>query len=85
VDGLAVVPDVRQGREDLYDEARPGRLTIAFFDIRILALPNEKPFHSAYWIANALRVFRSTVLRVSHGMKIFHLHWLPDQSADTFR
>jgi hypothetical protein len=66
---------VRQGREDLHDEVRSGRLPIDFLDIRILALLDEQPFHSAYSISEALCVSYSTnwsYLQESLSMKIFH-------------
>jgi hypothetical protein len=53
---------VRQGREDLHDEVRSGRPPIDFLDIRILALPDEQPFHSAYSIAETLGL--------SHSIKV---------------
>jgi DNA-binding transcriptional ArsR family regulator len=51
-----------------------GRPPINFFDIRILALLEEQPLHSAYSVAEALGVSHSTLLshlRESLGMKIF--------------
>jgi AraC-like DNA-binding protein len=65
---------VRQGREDPRDEGQPGRLPIDYLDIRILALLDERPFHSVYLIAEALGVSHSTILsrlRELLGMKIF--------------
>jgi hypothetical protein len=47
---------VRQGREDLHNKVRCGRPSIDFLDIRILALLDEQPFHSAYSIAELLCV-----------------------------
>jgi hypothetical protein len=67
---------VRQGREDLHDELRSSRPPIDFLDIRILALPDEQPFHSAYSIAESLGVPHSTILshlRESLSMKMFPL------------
>jgi hypothetical protein len=81
---------VRQGREDLHDEARYGRPPIEFRHIRILALLDEQPLHSAYSIAEALCVSRSIILshlQSSLGMKIFHSHWIPHElttSCDKF-
>jgi hypothetical protein len=70
----AFIRNVRQGRENLYDEVRPGRPPIDFLDIGMLALLDEQPFHSAYLIDKALSVSRSTTLshlRESLGMKNF--------------
>jgi biotin operon repressor len=41
---------------------RPGRPPIDFLAIQILALLDEKPFHSAYLIAEAMGVSHSTIL-----------------------
>jgi hypothetical protein len=53
---------VRQGREDLHDEAWSSRSSIDFLAIRILALLDEQPFYSAYSIAEALGISSSTIL-----------------------
>jgi hypothetical protein len=53
--------DVRQGREDLYDEVRSGSPPIDFLDIRIPALLEEQPFHSVYLIAQSVCVSHSTI------------------------
>jgi hypothetical protein len=66
---------VRQGREDLHDDVRSGRPPIDFLDIRILALLDEQPFHSACSIPEVLGISHSTIfshLPESLGMKIFH-------------
>jgi hypothetical protein len=73
---------VRQGREDLHNEARSGGPPIDFLDIRILALPDERPFHLAYSIAESLYVSHSTILshlRKSLRLKRFHLRWIPHE------
>jgi DNA-binding transcriptional ArsR family regulator len=65
-----------------------GRPPIDFLHIRILALLDEQPFHSAYSIAEALRVTHSTVLshlRESLGMKFFHLRWIPHELTASLR
>jgi hypothetical protein len=64
---------VRQGREDLHNEVRSGRPPIGFLDIRILALLDERRFHSDYSITQTVGVSQSSVLNhllESHGMKI---------------
>jgi hypothetical protein len=79
---------VRQGSEDLHDEVRSGRLLIDFLNIRILALLDEQPFHSAYSIAEALCVFHSTILghlRELLGMKNLHLRWIPPELTTNLR
>jgi hypothetical protein len=71
---------VRQGHEHLYEEVRSRRLRIDFLNIRILTLPDEQPFHSAYLIAETPGISHSTLLsylRESLGLKIFHLRWIP--------
>jgi hypothetical protein len=71
---------VRQGREDLYDEARPGRLRINFLHLQILGCLEKEPFHSAYSLAQVLGVSHTTILNHLHDslmMKIFHLRWIP--------
>jgi hypothetical protein len=71
---------VRQGRKELYDEARSSRPPIDFLDIRTLAFLNEQPFHSAYSIGEALGISHSTILghlRESLGMNSFLLRWIP--------
>jgi hypothetical protein len=70
---------VRQERKDLHDEVRSGRPPIDFLVIRILALLDEKPFHSAYSVAEALSVSHSTILSrlwESLGMTNFPLRWI---------
>jgi predicted HTH transcriptional regulator len=57
-----------------------GRPRIDFLDIRILALLDEQPYHSAYLIAEALGVSHLTILshlRESPDTKVFHLRWIP--------
>jgi hypothetical protein len=71
---------VRQRREDLHDAVRSGKPPIDFLDIRILSLPNEQPFHSAYSIVETLYISHSIILshlRESLGMKNCHLRWIP--------
>jgi hypothetical protein len=61
---------------------------LTLFDIRILALLDEQPFHSAYSIAEALRIFHSTILShllESLGMTIFHSHWIPHELTISLR
>jgi hypothetical protein len=73
---------VRQGSEDLHDEGRSGRPPIDFLEVRIPVFLGEQPFHSAYSIAEALGVSRSTILShlpESLGMKNLHLRWTPHE------
>jgi hypothetical protein len=61
---------------------RSGRPRVHLFDIRILALLDEQPFHSAYSIAEALGVSRSTILNYlekSLGMETFHFRGIPHE------
>jgi hypothetical protein len=56
----------------MHDDQRSGRRPIDFFDIRILVLLDEQPFHSTYSIAEALCISQSTILshlRESLGKK----------------
>jgi DNA-binding MarR family transcriptional regulator len=79
---------VRQRPKDLHDEVPSGRPPIDFRDIRILALLDEQPFHSAYSIAEALGVSHSTILshlRELVGMKSFHLRWIPHELTTSLR
>jgi hypothetical protein len=60
------------------------RRPIDFLDIRILALSDEQPCHSAYSITESLGLSRSMTLshlRESLGMKNFHLCWIPHEST----
>jgi hypothetical protein len=57
-----------------YDDVRPGRPPIDVYDIRIVALRNEKPFYSAYSIASSLDISHSAILnhlRKSPGINLF--------------
>jgi hypothetical protein len=66
---------------------RPGRPAINFLDTRILALLNEKSFHSADPIAGALQVSDSVMLnhlRESLDMKIFLFVLDPARINDQF-
>jgi hypothetical protein len=79
---------VQQGREDWHDKVRSGRSQIDFFDIRILALLDEQPFHSPYSIAEALSVAYSTIM--SHLQKLrdiqnFHFRWIPHELTTNLR
>jgi hypothetical protein len=63
----------------LYDEVQSGRPRIDFLDIRILALPDEQPYHSAFLIPEAVGVSHITILshlRESPDTKVFHLRWI---------
>jgi hypothetical protein len=62
---------VRQGREDLHDEAPSGRAPIDFLDIQILLRLDEPPYHSAHSIAYALGVPHSTMLELFRMKKLF--------------
>jgi hypothetical protein len=65
-----------------------GRPPIDFFDILILALLDEQPFHSVYLIAEVLDVSHSTIfshLWESPGMKIFHFRWIPHELTTSLR
>jgi hypothetical protein len=65
---------VRQGRDGLHGEVQLGRPPIDLLDIPLLALLDEKLFHSVYSIADALWVSYSIVLNhlpESLGMEIF--------------
>jgi hypothetical protein len=53
---------VRQRHEDLHGELRSVSPTIDFLDIRILALLEKHPFHSASSIVEALCVSHSIIL-----------------------
>jgi biotin operon repressor len=53
-----------------------------------MALLGEQSFHSAYSIAEAMGVSRSTILshlRASLGMKIFHLRWITHELTTSLR
>jgi hypothetical protein len=79
---------IRQGRELLDDEPRSGRPTIDFLDIQVLSSLERQPFHSAYSLANILDVLNTTIfdhLSDSLGMKLFHLHWIPNQLTKQLR
>jgi hypothetical protein len=54
---------VWQGREDLRDDDRLGRLTLDFVDSKIIALLDREPFHSTYSLAEASSISHSTMLR----------------------
>jgi hypothetical protein len=65
----------QQERKDLHDDVRFARPLTDFLDIRIMALLDEQPCHSADLIVQALVVSHSTVLchlRESLGMKNCH-------------
>jgi hypothetical protein len=67
---------VRQGRELIHDELQSGRPPVDFLDIRILSNLEKYPFHSAYSLADILKVSDATILKhlhEAHGMKHFHL------------
>jgi hypothetical protein len=71
---------VRQGRELIHDEHRSGRPPVDFLDIQILSNLEKYPFHSAYSLAEILKVSHATILKHLHealGMKHFHLRWIP--------
>jgi hypothetical protein len=79
---------VQQGREGLHTAVRFGRRSIDFLHIRILPLLDERPFRSAYLIAQALGIFRSTIsshLRAPLGMKVFYLRWIPHELTTKLR
>jgi hypothetical protein len=60
-------PYVRQGWEDLHDEARPGQPLIDFLDLQILGCLEKEPFHSAYSLAEVLGVSHTTILNHLHN------------------
>jgi hypothetical protein len=67
---------VRQGRELIHDELRSGWPPVDFLDIQILSNLEKYPFHSAYSLAEILKVSHATILKHLHealGMKHFHL------------
>jgi histone-lysine N-methyltransferase SETMAR len=79
---------VRQGRELMDDEPRAGRPPIDFLDIQILSNLEKYPFHSAYSLAEILKVSHATILKHLHdalGMKHFHLRWIPHQLTEQLR
>jgi hypothetical protein len=63
----------RQGREDLRDEARPGRPPIDFLDLQILRCLEKGPFHSAYSLAEALGVSHTTILSHLHDSSMMKI------------
>jgi hypothetical protein len=54
---------IRQGREDLHDDPRSGRLHIDFIGIKILSALEKEPFHSAHLLAEVVDTPSSTVIR----------------------
>jgi hypothetical protein len=79
---VAVAPVCLEGREDLHDEVRSGRAPIDFLDIRIFALLDEQPFHSADSIAESLCVSHPIILshfRESLDIKNFQIRWIPHE------
>jgi hypothetical protein len=79
---------VRQGRENLHDEARLGRRPIDFLNIRILSLLDEQQFHSTHSIADAMGISHLIILnylREPYGMKFSHLCWIPDELRESIR
>jgi hypothetical protein len=77
---------VREEGEDLHDATRRDRQPIDFLDIRILALFDEKPFHSTYLIADALGVSHSAVLSMARSfIKLIVRFARSDDRADRRR
>jgi biotin operon repressor len=79
---------VRQGRELIHDELRSGRPPVGFLDIQILSNLEKYPFHSAYSLAEILKVSHATILKHLHealGMKHFHLRQIPHQLNEQLR
>jgi hypothetical protein len=71
---------VRRGREDLYDEPRPGRPSPDYLSARIQEILNENPFESARSIADILHISHSTVLKHLHEdlhFQSFYLRSIP--------
>jgi hypothetical protein len=71
----------------MHDEPRSGRPLVDFLDIQILSNLEKDPFHSAYSLAEILKVSRAAILKNSGGlsMKHFHLRWIPDQLTEQLR
>jgi hypothetical protein len=55
--------DVRQGRELIQDEPGSGRPPVGFLEIEILSNLEKCPFHSAYSLADILKVSRAAILK----------------------
>jgi hypothetical protein len=72
----------------MHDEPRSGRPPVDFLDIQILSNLEKYPLHSAYSLAEILKVPRATILKHLHdalGMKYFHLRWIPHQFTGQLR
>jgi hypothetical protein len=79
---------IQQGRELLDDEPQLGRPPIDFLDVQILSSLEKQPFHTADSLREILDVSHMTILkhlRDSLGMKLFHLHWIPNQLTEQLR
>jgi hypothetical protein len=79
---------IQQGRQLPDNEPRSGRPPIDFFGIQILSSLEKQPFHWAYSLADIRDVSHTTILnhfRDSLGIKVFHLHWIPNQLTRQLR
>jgi hypothetical protein len=79
---------VRQGREDLHDGERLGRLTLDLIDSKIISLLERESLYSAYSLAAAISVSHPTILRYlqdSLAMKNFHFRWVPHRLTEDLR
>jgi hypothetical protein len=69
---------VRQGRELMHHEPQSRRPPVDLFDSQILLNLKKYPFHSAYSLAEILKMSHTMILKHLHdalGMKHFHLRW----------
>jgi hypothetical protein len=69
---------VRQAREPMHDEPRSGRPPVDFLDVHIPSNLEKYPFHSAYSLAETVKLSQATILKNLHealGVKDFYSRW----------
>jgi transcriptional antiterminator len=72
----------------MHDEPRSGHPPVEFLDIQILSNLEKNPFHSAYSLAEFLKVSHATILKHLHdalGMKHFHSRLTRHQATEQLR
>jgi predicted transcriptional regulator len=70
------------------NEHRPGTPPVVFLDIQIPSRLEQYPFHSAYSLAEILKVSPTAVvnhLRDTLGTKHVHLRWIPHELTEHLR